>query len=118
MCMRACMCVYVCAFARASVYTGMRACMCAYVRACGDSCMHPCVRESVHLLPASAPPLKPSVGLACTLGQPCLYSNSGASAAAGVWLPAACKHIAVLLPGGVCTLVAAALHLCFFLGEA
>jgi len=37
--------------------------------------------------------------LLVTLG----VSASAAFAAAGGWLPAACKHTVLLLPGGVCT---------------
>jgi hypothetical protein len=92
-CVNVCACMYLyapmCVLACASVHTGLRACMCAragvlhaHVRACGGGCMHIREREECAYavsVPASSPPWKPSVGLAC---MPCSYSNSGAPGAA------------------------------------
>jgi len=71
-------------FACASVHTGLRACMCvrAGMRACTCARMQGWVHANMHeecacvvSIPASSPPWKPSVGLAC---MHCSYSNSGA----------------------------------------
>ena len=79
----------------ASVHTGLRAWMCARagVRECRCARMrgwvHAHMREECGCVvsgPASSPPWKPSVGLAC---MPCSYSNSGAPGAA------ASEHLAV-----------------------
>jgi len=95
-CKHACMylnartCVFVCA----SVHTGLRACVCARAGVCACMCTRAGVgscttREEcacVVSVPASSPPWKPSVGLAC---MPCSYFNSGAPGAA------ASEHLAV-----------------------
>ena len=60
----------------------VQGCVNADVRACGGGCMHIFLREECACAvsgPASSPPWKPSVGLAC---MPCSYSNSGAPGAA------------------------------------
>ena len=61
-----CVCVCICA----------HRCACTYVSVCGGW-----VNENacVVSVPASSPPWKPSLGLACMpLRQPCSYSNFGA----------------------------------------
>jgi len=90
MCKCACMYLFArtCVIMCASVHTGLRACMCALagVRECRCARMrgwvHAHMREECACVvsdPASYPPWKPSVGLAC---MHCTYSNPGAPGAA------------------------------------
>ena len=63
-CTNACCCV--CIFAHRFV----QRCVNADVRVCGGGCMHICVKSvCVVPVPASSPPWKPPVGLACTANQ-------------------------------------------------
>jgi len=81
-CARACTivcCVYIWVHKYACTYV----CMCACVQGCVHTYVRECESACAVSVPASSPPWKPSVGLACMpLGQPCSYFNSGASVSA------------------------------------
>ena len=69
------LCVHLCTQVCVYVCVRVQGCVNADVRACGGGCMHICVKSVrvsfmiLHHLPASSPPWKPPVGLACTANQ-------------------------------------------------
>ena len=65
---RVCLRVHLCTQVCVHVCARVQGCVHAHVRACGGGCMHIFLREECACAvsgPASSPPWKPSVGLAC-----------------------------------------------------
>jgi hypothetical protein len=101
---RTCTCVRVCICVRVHVPLCVCVCICAHryacthacVRAYGGPCMHMCVMRVSRFCSCIITALEPFSGVGLPSGNPCSFSNSGASVSAAE--PHAAKPLAVVEP--------------------